>query len=117
MTDLTRSGSRDYDDKQHDRVISTFKHMCSIGAVPVQAEELARICGMGGRTVRQIITDADGIEFLLGGGDDGYSIATYREDAAALTRRIKAQAMTMLERVQRRELAQETLERRQLVLL
>lgn len=116
MTDLTRSGSREYDEKAHDRVIATFTHLCSIGAAPVQAEDLARMCGMGGRTVRQILADADGIEFLLAGSDDGYAIAEFAEQAESFTRRIKAQAFTMMERVRRREDAQEKLFRRQPVL-
>lgn len=115
-TDITRRGSRDYDNQQHDRVIAAFHQLCRNGNA-IQVEDLAHMSRVPGRTVRQIMTDADGVEFLLGGGDEGYRIAEWQEDAAVLTRRLRSQAFTLMERVQRREQAERNMQQRQTSLL
>jgi hypothetical protein len=113
MTDITRSGRRDYDDLVRARVIDTFVRLSRNGERAVQVDDIAGVSGVPGRTIRQIMTDADGSSFVLGGGDEGYCIAQYAEDADALTQRIENQANTMLERVARRKQAAVRLARRQ----
>lgn len=114
MTDITRRGTRDYDEATASKVIGVFRNLYRPGH-GVQVDDLAFATGVPGRTVRQIMTDADsnGAGFVLTGGDDGYEIAEYQEDAEALTRRLLATARTLLERVERREAATEKLPLRQ----
>ena len=104
MTDITRSGSRDYDANVRSKVIGAFLQMTQAAhGKGIQVDDLAARAGVPGRTVRQIMTDADGVDFVLGGGDDGYRVAEYREDASALDRRLLNQAKTIMVRLERRE--------------
>ena len=102
MTDITRSGSREYDDKQRTAVLHAF-YMLAGAMGSVNVDQLADASGVHGRTVRQIMVDADGVDFLLAGGDEGYSIAEYREDAEAYSDRLRHTAVSLMERLSKRE--------------
>ena len=66
-------------------------------------EELARRSGIGGRTIRSIISTLDGVRFLIGCTDDGriYACQT-KAEALLMTGRILGQVQTMEGRIQRR---------------
>jgi hypothetical protein len=117
MTDITRRGSREYDDATRDKVLHAFMRLVGKGK-GVQVEDLAIASGVPGRTCRQVMADHDsaplnGIVLVLTGGDDGYELATYAEDMDVLTKRLRAQALSLMERVQRREAAAKSLPVRQ----
>ena len=98
MTDITRTGSREYTPEEYQRVVEF------IASAPgaLGNDDISRILGIGGRTLRAIISDADGIEWVVSIGDSGISLAGSAEDADAGTRRLVSQATAMLERAQRR---------------
>ena len=99
--DITRSGSQSYTPEQAALVLRVFTgHVGHGGAIKVA--DLAARCNLDGRTVRQIVTDRDGEDYLLGGGDEGYYVATEADDADGLTNRLEATARTTLRRVERR---------------
>lgn len=66
-------------------------------------EALSDVTGVGGRAVRQFLSDYDGVWFLIGGGDDGYYVCEWADEAAAFSRRIRSQVKTMQDRLCRRE--------------
>lgn len=103
MTDITRSGSRVYSPADRAHVIAVFNRLVRTGGTPIPVDALAATTGRPGRTVRQIMVDADGVEFLLKGGDKGYDVAKTYEEAKPYIARLKSQATTMLERVHRVE--------------
>lgn len=81
-------------------------------------EQISERTGVAGRTVRQILSDADGVTVLLAGDDAGVYVAAYAEDADRLTRRLESQARRMNERAERRRgYADRELPRRQGALL
>lgn len=66
------------------------------------AEDAVLATGIPGRTVRAILSDADGVEFVLRLGDGGIGIATCVEEAAHGTASLDSHARTLGERVSRR---------------
>lgn len=93
-------GSAEYSQDQYVRVVAAFLGQ----AGPVTALELHRLTGVPGLTVRQIMSAADGVDFLLGGsGADGYRRASSPEDAARLTARFRSQIGRMAARAERRQ--------------
>lgn len=111
---LHGSGSREYDWRQSEPVLAAIRN-ASHGA-PVTVEDLVAHTGVAGRTIRQILSDADGVHLLLGGGA-GYFIAEFADDADSLTNALKSQIATMTARVERRDRYGLALPRRQGVLL
>src|SRR5262245_57317864 len=98
-TDITRRGSREYSSDEYSKVVQSLRDaICSLNT-----DELAKITGIPGRTVRAVISAADGVEFVLAGGDEGYRIAARAEETDALNARLESQARKMLERVARRK--------------
>lgn len=90
------SGSRDYEPEHVARVVAALKDGCtSVAAVSERT-------GIAGRTVRNIVSDYDGVEFLLGGSGNGYQLADGRDDAERLTRRFESQVNHMADRIARR---------------
>lgn len=99
--DVTRGGSRDYTPDQAALVLRVL--LGRVGpANAIQVADLARMTGLDGRTVRAIVTDRDGEDYLLGGGDDGLYVCTVAEQGDALTARCEATAATLGRRVLRR---------------
>lgn len=68
----------------------------------VTVEALAQRTGVSGRTVREIVSAADGVDFLLGGEGNGYQLADTPADARRLSARLGSQAARMQARLARR---------------
>jgi len=68
---------------------------------PLTVEDIHLATRVEGRTVRQILSDIDGLEFLLG-GTAGYFICEYQEDGDALTHSLQSQVSSMHLRLDRR---------------
>jgi len=113
-TDATRTGSREATPEQRADLVQTLKRRhVGLGA-RVTVEDLAAQTGIPGRTIRAIVSEADGVEFCVGGGDEGLYLAESFEEAEGMTGRLFSQAMRMRERAQRRlEYARKNLPRRQ----
>jgi hypothetical protein len=69
---------------------------------PITVADLARFTGIGGRTIRQIISDYDGELFVVCGGQHGYYVAQDATDAALATKRLANQVKAMRKRLARR---------------
>jgi hypothetical protein len=94
-------GSAEYTEAQYALVVGTFKRLAAHG--PVTALALHQATGVPGLTLRQIMSQADGVDFLLGGsGADGYQIANDAAEATRLTQRFGSQVRKMAGRIQRR---------------
>jgi hypothetical protein len=93
------SGRRDFDPRQYRRVVDMITAMDN---ETLTVEDVSRETGVPGRAVREIVSQADGVEFLLGGDGNGYRLATDAADAARLTQRFLSQAGKMHERAGRR---------------
>lgn len=70
----------------------------------ITVEQIALQLGLGGRTVRQMLYDLDGVAFLLGERQDGVFVCTYADEADRLTRRLSAQVKSMQVRIERRQI-------------
>src|SRR5688500_7032475 len=79
-------------------------------------EQLAQATGLGGRTIRSLLSHEDGRSFLRAGGDEGYALAAVPDEAEPFTRRLASQVGTMAARVDRRRSFAAGMERRQLAL-
>ena len=106
-----QSGSRDYEPADVERVLA---------AIPkgrqeaVTSRTFAEMLGMEGRTVRAILSDRDGIDYLQARDGDLFWDAAYLEDGIGWTETLRARATSELKRVARRErYARDRLERRQ----
>lgn len=90
------SGARSFDDDQYRRVVEAIRR--GSGTV----EQITLATGVPGRTVREIVSAADGVDILLGGDGNGYRLAETREDSERLSSRLESQAQRMYARVARR---------------
>lgn len=95
------SGARDFDPRQYQAVVKLIKDM-KPGEDCLTVDEISSWLNVPGRTVREIVSRADGVEFLLGGDGNAYRLATDAADAARLTHRFLSQAGKMHERAGRR---------------
>lgn len=60
------------------------------------------LAGIGGRTLRAILSAADGVAFVLASGDAGVFVAETWSQAEPYTRRLLSQARRMADRAERR---------------
>jgi hypothetical protein len=102
-------GPRQYRPDQYRLVVETMKehHVGKAKATKQSAlmreGVLAQVFqGYDGRTIRAILREADGVEFVLGGGDEGVFVADNWEETEGMHDRLKSQAATMMSRVERR---------------
>ena len=102
--DITRSGSRDPNENDVERVLAYVREYGGPGRKFLLADA-AKDLRMQGRTVRAILAKYDATDkagFVLAGGDDGYHIAESVEDAEGMTRRILGTARSLERRADRR---------------
>jgi hypothetical protein len=93
------SGGRLYD--WHALAVVTAVVLKTTPAAPMTVEDIHQSTGIEGRTVRQILSDIDGMDFLLG-GTNGYFACEYEDDGESLTHALQSQTFTMQRRLERR---------------
>lgn len=95
---------RTYGERDYWTVVSHMKERHYGRKSPTTEPELSRVLGMNERTVRQILADADGVDFVLGGGDTagGTYVAEFWEEAELKTRRLQSRAKRLTRRAERR---------------
>jgi hypothetical protein len=97
------SGRRDFSEQQYRAVVDAVLRLCDFGNAAT-VEDLCAATGLGGRAVRDIVSAADGVNFLLGGdGNGGYQLAHSPASADRLTARFRSQTTKMLDRLARRD--------------
>ena len=106
-----QTGSREYDDSDVARVLEALprgrEHRMKL-------ESLCVLVQMDARTVRQIIADRDGLDFVMAYENDLIYDADFFEQAIPHTEKLRARARSELARVGRRErYAAAKLQRRQ----
>jgi hypothetical protein len=111
---LHGSGSRDYDWRQAEQVLAVIHGVRR--AAPLTVSDLVARTVVPGRTVRQILSDADGEQLLLGAAT-GYFDCDVADDGDSLTAAFRSQRATMSARVDRRDRFALRLPRRQGLLL
>jgi hypothetical protein len=97
---LHGTGSRDYDWRQADQVLD--RHHRAAASPADGSEDLVGETGIHGRTVRQILSDADGAQLLLGSAA-GYFVCEVADDGDSLTAALRSQIASMSARVERRD--------------
>ena len=104
-------GSRDYEPADVERVLDAIpKGRDAAMTLRTFTESL----GMDGRTVRAILSDKDGIDYLQARDGDLFWDATFLEDGIGWTETLRARAQSEMARVARRErFARTKLDRRQ----
>lgn len=101
--DARGRGSREFTQAQYEAVKKYLLSACVGMAGLHTTEQLSANTGVEGRTVREIISQLDGMELLLGYLDKkGYFVAETQDEAEHYTGRLASQAQRMLERVIRR---------------
>lgn len=105
-----QSGSRDYTSED---VAHVLEELPRGRQEAVSLRTFANLLGMEARTLRAILSDRDGLDWLMSYGDDLIYDVEYVEEARAHTERLRARAVSELERVGRRERYAVTLPRRQ----
>jgi hypothetical protein len=106
------SGGKTYTGEQYRRVVDALL----AATEPMTVEELSEATYVGGRTIRAIVSDADGVDFLLGGNSDkGYILAKAAWEADRIDKRMSSQIAKMCDRrSRRREYARKHLQRSQM---
>lgn len=101
----TSIGSRSYTVEEYDRVVAHLKDHHWGRKNPTTEPDLAHALGIGSRTVRAVMTEADGVDFVLAGGDTqgGTFLAEYQEEADRKTRSLLSRARKLRERADRRQ--------------
>ena len=106
-----QSGSRDYGPEDIARVLDALPHGRQEA---VTLRTFSESLGMAGRTVRAILSDHDGVDYLQARDGDLFWDAEAYEDGIGWTEMLRARAMTELGRVARRErFAKTNLQRKQ----
>lgn len=114
--DITRRGSREYSPKQADIICKLFvdhhsgsHHAVTVAVFTHEVHAALRDHGfaparfLDGRTVRQVLTDRDGKDFILGtAGEAGYFVCTWADDAELHTRRLERSVRTLVRRIEER---------------
>lgn len=101
--DTRGSGSREYKPEQYERIVQVMRDHHTGRKAKTTYESISHATGIYGRTLRQIMADADGREFVLATGDEGVWVAESYDEARGGTGRFFSQARRMRERAERRE--------------
>lgn len=99
------AGSTRYSDEQYARVLDWLRRYCPTAETARSLEALVDETGIAGRTVHKILADAEiaGELVIAYRSDDALHLATTREEAAPLTRRLRRMATSLLERADARD--------------
>lgn len=114
--DITRAGSREYTPEQERRVLAAIQNHVG-GHAAVTTAQFSNALGIDGRVVRAVLSAHDGVDLLVGGGDDGLYLCEYADESEAFTHRLIAGARQALARSDRRAAYAASMPRRQFKLL
>ncbi len=96
------SGGRTFTPSQRASVVSVMlQHIGRRNILTL--EQITELTSIAGRTVRQIISECDGVEFVNGGAKSGYFVAEYLEETVHGSAQLRSQALQMLARADRRD--------------
>lgn len=99
------SGRREYNDAEAKRVVYALIFNCTGEAQAISAADFAEnYCpGLDPRTVRAIVSDRDGVDYLLANPGDGRQwVCEIADEGDTTTAKLRARAKTELERAARR---------------
>jgi hypothetical protein len=114
--DVTRKGGPEYKRAELQEVTAYISGLQASGGTITEGD-IALATGIGGRTIRAILFDLDGILFLLGtGADGGLIVCQYADEGDSKTIGLDRSWRTTRERVARRKQFSLTLPRRQVTL-
>ena len=114
------SGAREYTFEQRLRVVRLLTEVHYDVQHRTTFDDLAAdrsVIGIGPRALRAIISDADGVDFVVCVDGSQLWVASSYEEMEGYTRKLEAQTRTMLERIARRRDLGATLPRVQGVLI
>ncbi len=103
-------GPREFNEAQYGVTVAFMRDHCT-GPTNVKKQrdmlaatpEMSSVYeGYDGRTLRAVLREADGVEFCLGGGDEGVFVADCWEDSQGMTGRMASQVSNMSVRIDRR---------------
>ena len=97
---ISGSGKRGYTEAQYWIVVDCIKANAVEG---ITVSDVARKTGISGRTLRDIVSDADGREFVLGGAGNKYRVAFDMLSVKRLHMRWRASMKTLNLRIIRRD--------------
>lgn len=98
------SGPRNYSEKEYHEIVELLATRVG-SSKGLSLDAISQLTGVSGRTVRQIVGDADGQEFLIAHTPEEWLfVAECLEDAEALTKKLESQIGSMQTRVDRRKL-------------
>lgn len=108
MADTEAQGIHGTGTTRYTAVERNFVIACVIAGTihntPVTVADIAEATGLRGNTIRKIMSDADGVDLLLGGTGNGYIVSSIVEGGAQLTQRLESQVAAMQARIDRRKL-------------
>lgn len=106
-------GTRSYELYERQRILTSMKSAVGVDNA-VSIDQLATENGLEARTVRAILSEADGVDFVLAYTDDQRVYAAeWREDAEGYSMKLESQVRTMRDRLARRQTKADQLPRRQ----
>ncbi len=114
------SGGREYSAMDYQRVVRELRQFTG-RTHAVRTEDFVRSASLAGlepRTIRAILSDADGTDLVIVEDEGGtIFVAEYADETEAKTHRLLAQAKSLAERAERRrQFAESKLPRRQMAL-
>ena len=100
-----RAGWYTYTEAERVRVVSLLLEHCAGPGQAMTAEEFQVLCEpVSPRQVQQILSDRDGIDYLLSRSDRKLFVCQLADEGLATTKMLKARAASELARVARREM-------------
>lgn len=115
-------GERDYDQAVYELVVNTAKRrlLGKPSSMPLaKFAELPELAGLQPRTIRAVLSDADGVEFLVvqdleDRGTSGMYLAEFADEGERFTRNLNARAKSLSVRAnRRRQYAEDRLPRKE----
>ena len=96
------TGPTTYTDEQMARVV---RYVAVFSLIHMQrtVQQIHKETGLSGNTIRKILSDGDGVYFLLGGNGIGYIFAPTAQGGEQLTARLESQVSKMQQRIARRK--------------
>lgn len=97
------AGAREYTEGQRTRAVRWLKEKMQGRKAALPWEVAAKMIGISNRTLRAIVSDCDGIEFIIGeDGKGAYFLADFADETEHQTRVLFAAARSTKQRAERR---------------